>query len=395
MSCSGWEKVKLDELVESISVKHKFDKEEIVFLNTSDVYDGKVLTSMYSEVDKLPGQAKKSIMKNDILFSEIRPKNRRFAYIDFDADDYVVSTKLMVLRRKSNRIDNRFLYQFLTCERTLDYLQMIAESRSGTFPQITFNELKKVEINLPTLEEQRAIATFLSSLDTKINLNNEMNKTLEEMAQTLFKRWFIDFEFPDKEGKPYKNSGGKMVDSEVGMIPNGWKVGVLADLVNIKYGKDHKKLEDGSIPVFGSGGIMRYVNKSLYEKESVLIPRKGTLNNVIYVNQPFWSVDTMFFTEMKLPNIAKFVYQFVKSKDLAMMNIGSAVPSMTTSILNSMEIVIPDEDSLEKYDEIVTSFYTKLDLNKSNSNNLITLRDLLLPKLMSGEIKVKDKEANL
>lgn len=82
-------------------------------------------------------------------------------------------------------------------------------------------------------------------------------------------------------------------------MPEGWKVGKLSDLITVKYGKDHKKLDDGKYPVYGSGGIMRYVDNFLYDKESVLIPRKGTLNNVFYINEPFWSVDTMFYTEMK------------------------------------------------------------------------------------------------
>ncbi|WP_207642007.1 restriction endonuclease subunit S [Clostridium sp. C8] len=208
------------------------------------------------------------------------------------------------------------------------------------------------------------------------------------MAQAIFKQWFVDFEFPNENGEPYKSSGGEMVESELGMIPKGWDIGVLSDLVNIKYGKDHKKLEDGKIPVFGSGGVMRYVDKALYEKESVLIPRKGTLNNVIYVNEPFWSVDTMFFTEMKLPNIAKFVYQFVKLKDLVNMNIGSAVPSMTTAILNTIHVVIPCKEILDKFDGIITSFYSQIQFNDKNSENLVNIRDTLLPKLMSGEIDV-------
>ena len=131
---------------------------------------------------------------------------------------------------------------------------------------------------------------------------------------------------------------------------------------------------------------MRYVERPLYEKESVLIPRKGTLNNVIYVNQPFWSVDTMFYTEMKVPNVAKFVYQFVKSKDLASMNAGSAVPSMTTDILNAMEIVVPPAEILEKFEAIVAPMYQMMQKNNEQSATLATLRDSLLPKLMAGEI---------
>ena len=167
-----------------------------------------------------------------------------------------------------------------------------------------------------------------------------------------------------------------------------WSHGHLSDLITVKYGKDHKKLADGIYPVYGSGGIMRYVERSLYNKESVLIPRKGTLNNVIYVNQPFWSVDTMFYTEMKIPNVAKFVYHFVKAKDLASMNAGSAVPSMTTDILNAMEVVIPSASALEEFESLVAPMYEAMEANNVQSKALSQMRDTLLPKLMSGEIDV-------
>lgn len=169
-----------------------------------------------------------------------------------------------------------------------------------------------------------------------------------------------------------------------------WSHGHLSDLITVKYGKDHKKLADGIYPVYGSGGIMRYVERPLYNKESVLIPRKGTLNNVMYVNQPFWSVDTMFYTEMKLPNVAKFVYHFVKAKDLALMNAGSAVPSMTTDILNAMEVVIPSASALEEFESLVAPMYEAMEANDVQSKALSQMRDTLLPKLMSGEIDVSD-----
>lgn len=178
MSFNEWKEFKLGELIDSISIKHNFNKEKLIFLNTSDVLDGKVLHSNYSEIDGMPGQAKKSIKKDDILFSEIRPKNKRFAYIDFDAEDYVVSTKLMVLRKKSSFIDNSFLYKYLTSDKMLNYLQVIAEGRSGTFPQITFSELKNIEIKLPPLKEQQVIGQILTYIDRKIEINNKINHNL-------------------------------------------------------------------------------------------------------------------------------------------------------------------------------------------------------------------------
>ena len=193
---------------------------------------------------------------------------------------------------------------------------------------------------------------------------NQVNDNLQQQAQAIYSSMFSD------------------------NLDPAWSHGHLSDLIIVKYGKDHKKLADGIYPVYGSGGIMRYVERPLYNKESVLIPRKGTLNNVMYVNQPFWSVDTMFYTEMKLPNVAKFVYHFVKAKDLASMNAGSAVPSMTTDILNAMEVVIPSASALEEFESLIAPMYEAMKANDVQSQTLSKMRDTLLPKLMSGEIDV-------
>ena len=208
------------------------------------------------------------------------------------------------------------------------------------------------------------IAAILGAMDVKIELNRRINANLEAQAQALFIN--ISRTYPTQKG-------------------------ILKDLIEIKYGKDHKKLNVGNIPVYGSGGIMRYVDTSIYEKETVLIPRKGSLNNVIYLNTPFWSVDTMFYSVMKYDHIAKYVYFFLKSKDLSAMNAGSAVPSMTTDILYQMEINIPDKTVFETYDTIVSPLFKQIQVNQEENQSLSALRDTLLPKLMAGEINIENQ----
>jgi type I restriction enzyme S subunit len=225
--------------------------------------------------------------------------------------------------------------------------------------------LQTLPLILPPLPEQKAIASILSSLDDKIDLLHRQNTTLEALAETLFRQWFVE------EAK------------------EEWKEGILSDLMVVKYGKDHKKLLAGIIPVIGSGGVMRYANTALFEKESVLIPRKGSLNNVLYIDEPFWTVDTMFYTEMKRNNLVKFIYHFVKDLDLASMNVGSAVPSMTTEVINSIPIDIPPDSLIEKFECSVKPFYQKMKSNQTQIRTLTTLRDSLLPKLMSGEVIVE------
>ena len=223
---------------------------------------------------------------------------------------------------------------------------------------------KKIRLCLPDYPTQKKIASIIEAFNDKIECNQKINDNLEQQAQAIYCDLFITNANPS------------------------WQLGRLSDLITVRYGKDHKKLADGIYPVYGSGGIMRYVEKPLYDKESVLIPRKGTLNNVMYVNKPFWSVDTMFFTEMKLPNVAKFVFHFVKSKDLASLNAGSAVPSMTTDILTAMELPIPDADTFYRFENIVAPLYQAMQQNTQESSKLAELRDSLLPRLMSGELDV-------
>ena len=265
-------------------------------------------------------------------------------------------------------IDKTFIKYVVSSPLFKTYLE--TNATGTTIKNVSLAQMRNYSFLIPPLPTQQKIAAILSSLDDKIELNNKINTNLEKQAQALFKNWFVDFE-------PF---GGKM--------PERWKVGKLSELINVKYGKDHKKLDDGNYPVYGSGGIMRYVDKFLYDKESVLIPRKGTLNNVFYINEPFWSVDTMFYTEMKKENIAKYVYFFVKGKDLNSMNAGSAVPSMTTEILNAIEVVIPSDEYLEKFENIVSPMFKQIKQCIIENENLASIRDTLLPKLMNVELKI-------
>jgi type I restriction enzyme, S subunit len=156
-----------------------------------------------------------------------------------------------------------------------------------------------------------------------------------------------------------------------------WKTYKLSELVEIKYGKDHKHLADGEIPLYGSGGIMRYVDTPLYEQESILIPRKGTLSNLFYLNIPFWSVDTMFYTKIKAGNNGKYLYYLLKSMDLASMNVGSAVPSLTTEVLNKVEINVPDEATQIEIAQILTSLDDKIELNLQMNQTLEAMAQAL------------------
>ena len=281
--------------------------------------------------------------------------------------------------RHNHLAEQDYLYYNIFSKKFIDYVNSI--HTGSAIPHISQKQIEDYLIPLPDLDNQRRIASILSSLDRKIELNNKINADLEEMAQAIFKNWFVDFE-------PFKD--GKFVNSELGMIPEGWKVGTLEDLIAIKYGKDHKKLEEGTFPVYGSGGLMRFVNSWLYDGESVLIPRKGTLDNIMYVCEKFWTVDTMFFSTPKKDYVMKYVYNYIKRFDFSKMNEGTSVPSNTAARLNKMQILIPNQEVLKMYDETLCPNYNKRKMNDKESSHLSLLRDTLLPRLMSGEIEVPE-----
>ena len=282
---------------------------------------------------------------------------------DSKYDRYVISQSQFRVRCNDKVLPEYLVYYFHT---PIGQHKLLSNASQVGVPALArpSSTFQQIEVVLPELSIQKCVVEIISTIQKKIANNQELNDNLQQQAQAIYSSMFIDNPDP------------------------AWSHGHLSDLITVKYGKDHKKLADGIYPVYGSGGIMRYVERPLYNKESVLIPRKGTLNNVMYVNQPFWSVDTMFYTEMKLPNVAKFVYHFVKAKDLASMNAGSAVPSMTTDILNAMEVVIPSASALEEFESLVAPMYEAMEANDVQSKALSQMRDTLLPKLMSGKIDV-------
>lgn len=289
-----------------------------------------------------------------------------------------LAQRIVTLRGKKGLLDNSYLKYFLLSK--IGQHRLKERETGTTVSGIKQSELRLVEIDCPPYETQIIIGNILSSLDDAIELNQQINKTLEEMAKAIFKEWFVDFNFP--------NATGKFQETEIGKIPVGWKSMKLNEALEIKYGKDHKHLQDGEFPVYGSGGIMRYAEKPLYESESILIPRKGTLSNLFYINKPFWTVDTMFYSKIKIKNSGKYLFHLLLTLNLASMNVGSAVPSLTTEVLNNIQIAMPDQNTLKEFEKIVSSLFKQAEQNIEENQTLMNLRDTLLPKLMKGEINI-------
>ncbi|WP_457934559.1 restriction endonuclease subunit S [Pseudoalteromonas sp. SCSIO 43210] len=397
-----------------------------------------------------------------------------------DIDDQpIFESNLFRLRFDLAKAYPLFFYYFFKSLYGRQIIQRIAKQTAAT--SITATDLIEEDVPNFSYSDQVKIANLINGFDKKTYLNRQTNQTLEQMAQALFKSWFVDFDpvfdnllasvdfklenletslpdelkqkaqrrlmaldslenaaeckaslialahelqaqLPTKEatqaavqilGKtaetPVKanfNANPKILaqhanthahftnefehSEQLGWIPKGWKQKYLSDLLEVKYGKDHKKLDDGKYPVYGSGGLMRYAESFLYDGESVLIPRKGTLSNIMHINGSFWTVDTMFYTIPKVPKVAKFMFYHLKALDFAAMNVGSAVPSMTTKVLNSLELLFPSVEVLYKFDRVIEDYFNKIDFNKLNINQLESLRNTLLPKLISGELQIPD-----
>lgn len=217
------------------------------------------------------------------------------------------------------------------------------------------------------------------------------------MAQALYDYWFVQFDFPDENGKPYKSSGGKMVWSKKlkRQIPAGWFEATVEDYIKIGNGKDHKKVGYGEIPCYGSGGYMFGVAEAIYKGESVLLPRKGSLNNVMLVDEAFWTVDTMFYSIPKMRGAAKYVYYGIQAYDLASMNLGTGVPSMTSTRLYSLKLIGVPSLILEKFDSMISPLLCKARKLKEENQKLAKQRDFLLPLLMNGQVTVKPQGGEL
>jgi len=405
-----WIKCNIGDVCNTISDTYRGDSDEVVLVNTSDVLDGKCMNHQKSPNKDLKGQFKKTFQRDDILYSEIRPANKRFAYIDFDGTDYIASTKLMVIRHKENIIP-QFLYYIITSQAVIEELQMLAESRSGTFPQITFTELANQPIELPPLSEQAKIVRFLKSLDDKIEVNRRINDNLEQQAQALFKSWFVDFE-------PFRDQ--PFVESELGMIPEGWKVEKIGSLPisvtdyvangsfaslkeNVKlyqtpeyaYFIRNTDLKSGKFEVYVDRHSYEFLSKSTLYGGEIIISNVGDVGSVHlcpYLDKPMTLGNNIIMLKPNKQYYSFYLYILFKwayGNDLIMsIKGGSAQPKFNKTDFKSLKIIAPKDIVLEKYHSMISVLFNKMRILEDESRRLAQLRDTLLPRLMSGELSV-------
>jgi type I restriction enzyme S subunit len=304
----------------------------------------------------------------------------------FVSENYWPHNTILYVKKFYN-VNPKFLYYLLKNLNLKEY------NSGSAVPTLNRNYIHPIPVVVPKkLEEQKAISRVLSDLDDKIDLNHQINVTLEQIAQALFKHWFIGFEFPDENGNPYKSSGGRMVDSELGEIPEGWKVKKIDEILELAYGKALK--EDiripGSVPVYGSNGQVGWHNEKLVDGPGIIVGRKGNPGTVTWVHTHFYSIDTTFYVVPKGP--VKSLYYLLyalKKQDLPSFAADSAVPGLNRNIAYMNRMIVPGKDVLDLFDIYLHNIYQRIQVNEEQSRVLGSIRDSLLPKLMSGKIRVE------
>lgn len=242
----------------------------------------------------------------------------------------------------------------------------------------------------------------MDSFDDRITLLRETNATLEAIAQAMFKSWFVDFDpvRAKQEGRIPEGMNEKTAalfpdsfeESELGLVPKGWRTAKIVNLMELAYGKALKSTDrvEGSVPVYGSGGVTGYHNQALIHDPSVIIGRKGTVGSLYWEDRPFFPIDTVFYVK---PSIClTYCYYLLKTLGLEGMNTDGAVPGLNRNNVYRLPVVIPGEEVVLVFDQIVTSLRLKIFTNNQQVQTLTQLRDTLLPRLISGQLRLPDIE---
>lgn len=387
-----WVECTIGDLCDTISDTYKGNDENVILVNTSDVLEGKVLNHIQVPNKNLKGQFKKTFRKNDILFSEIRPANKRFAFVDFeDTSNYIASTKLMVLRH-NEKVLPEYLFAILKSNYILAELQHLAETRSGTFPQITFtSELAPMKVNLPDKKTQKQIVSILSSIEQKIDANESINDNLYEMVNAYYTSLFKDIECEMTTIGNYAEriySGGTPTTSNAAYWGGtfGW----------FSSGETRNRFVISTEKSITQTGIDNSSTKLASKHDIVMASAgqgftRGQTSMLLidtYVNQ---SVIVIHADRNILPYL--FWNLANRYEELRAISDSSSIRgSLTTKMIAAFEIPLANNDVIQTFSDFAWAVIPQIENNLLENERLAALRDSLLPKLMSGELDVSAVE---
>ncbi|HCQ0107871.1 restriction endonuclease subunit S [Citrobacter braakii] len=362
---------------------------EIPFITPSDSFDQKYINStqryLSSEgVRKLKG---KLLPENSVLVTCIGSAMGKVAMTKTPS---ITNQQINAIKINKN-FDPAYIYY---CLKNNYKLLRNAAGGSTALPLLNKTEFERLSCNTHiNKSEQEKISLALSLIDKRIDLNSRINAELEAMAKTLYDYWFVQFDFPDANGKPYKTSGGKMEYNATlkREIPAGWNSCKLSEFIKLEYGKPLKsEYRTGSgYPVFGSSGIVGFHVDYLVEGPGLIIGRKGTVGKVNYSFENFYPIDTAYYVSCKKITSMIFLNYLINSLGLEGMNSDSAVPGLNREATLDISIVSAPLELISKYHEYAESWFEKKKIIVEENNALIKLRDWLLPMLMNGQVTVR------
>lgn len=368
------------EVCSSISDTYREKKNMVTLINTSDVLEGRVLNHERVPNSNLKGQFKKTFQRDDILYSEIRPQNRRFAYVDFSPIDYIASTKLMVIRAKKDVVSPKYLYYFLKNSSTVAELQLLAETRSGTFPQITFSEVANLTIPVPSLAVQEVIVQTMQCLEDKITCNEQINDNLADLLQTIYQERFGNDILAVNQGvlsDICSYSRDKVAVSELNVI-------TYFSTENMLSGKAGST-EATSLPTTSQ-------TTACHKGDTLISNIRPYFKKIVYCEDKCGcSSDVLCFTPSQPCYSAYLFSTLYADKFFAFMVAGSKgtkMPRGDKQQIMTYPVVLPSEEELAGFNTIASPLLEQIYSNRAENKRLSILRDTLLPKLMSGEINV-------
>ena len=308
--------------------------------------------------------------------------------------DYMCGNRAVInIRPKATTVPR---YLFFILRHLRPTIEVLAEG--SVQKNLYVSTLSNLDVPAPPLEVQKSLAGILGALDDRITLLRETNATLEAIAQALFKSWFVDFD-PVRakmdgrvpEGMDEATAAlfpDSFEESELGMVPKGWKIDRLDSFIELAYGKALKaeNRAAGSVPVYGSGGITGWHDQALVEQASIVVGRKGTVGSLYWESRPFFPIDTVFYVKTQKP--LTYCYLLLKTLGLDSMNTDAAVPGLNRENVYRLLVKEPPESVLAAFDSVASVLRQSMDENEKRAQTLATLRDTLLPRLISGQLRL-------
>lgn len=382
---NNWKETTLGEVLKAdeSTIDNSYPFDEIEYIDIASVEERKILQTQKLKLQDAPSRAKRIVRNNDILISTVRPNLKHYCFIKKATPNLIASTGFAVITAK--KADPAYLYYLLTTYEYTAYLTQIAEGHTSAYPSFNPEIIENSKVLLPPLPEQKAIAAILSSFDDKIELLRRQNKTLESIAQAIFKEWFVNFTVNGKKLKIEDSTG----------LPNGWRIGKYGELTDVTTGKGLKKefiKAKGTYSVLGANGELGKTDNYLFDEDLILTGRVGTLGTVYISIGKAWISDNVLISKPLCAEKFYFVYFNLKRINFESLNRGSTQPLITQTDLKNVELIIPKQEVLGSWHNVVSSLFAKIYNNNSQIQTLSRLRDALLPKLMKGEIRVKDTD---